>query len=225
MRSIQIIILFLLIFCIIGQSIGSERAYVTDTLRITLRTGPSTENKIIAFLSSGQLLDVMESGVDWSRVRVLENSEIKNEGWILTRYLIYRTPYKTQVDTLMNENRELKEKLAPLNEGINELQKQRENLSILYQQRQKELEKLKEEYNSLKEDSSEYLKLKAEVKATQSKLRSTENRAENLYTDNVALKNSQRNIWFATGALVLLCGLLIGFIVGRQARKRKSLYY
>ena len=212
-------------FCIIGQSSGSEKAYVTDTLKITLRTGPSNENKIIAFLNSGQLLNMMETSGDWSRVRVLEKGEIKNEGWVLTNYLIDRIPYKVQVDTLMNENRELKETLAPLNEDIDELKNQRENLSSLYQRSQKEMEKLKEKYDTLKEDSSEYLKLKDKLKAIQSKLEITENRSEKLYTENAMLKESQRNIWFATGALVLLCGLLIGFIVGRQFRKRKSLYY
>ena len=155
----------------------------------------------------------------------MEKGEIKNEGWVLTNYLIDRIPYKVQVDTLMNENRELKETLAPLNEDIDELKNQRENLSSLYQRSQKEMEKLKEKYDTLKEDSSEYLKLKDKLKAIQSKLEITENRSEKLYTENAMLKESQRNIWFATGALVLLFGLLIGFIFGRQSRKRKSLYY
>jgi SH3 domain protein len=208
-----------------GQSSGSEKAYVTDTLRITLRTGPSIENKIVTFLNSGDSLEVMETQGDWSRVRVLGNDKIKNEGWVLKQYLIYHTPYKSQAETLMYENKELKEKLTPLSENMNKIQKQREELSILYQRSQKELGKLKEDYDSLKEDSSEYLKLKAELTATQSKLRSTETKAENLYIENITLKKSQRNIWFAIGALVLLFGLLIGFIFGRQSKKKKSLYY
>ena len=225
MKQIQVSILVLLTFCFINQSSASNKAYVTDTLRITLRTGPSIENKITDFLSSGQSLDIVATQGNWCRVKVLENGEIKNEGWILKQYVIDRMPYKTQADTLMNENRGLKDKLALVSEQINAIQKQREDLSILYQESQKELDKLKEDFNSLKQGSSDYLMLKAEFEAAQFKLKSEEKRSEKLYAENVKLKNSQRNIWFATGAFVLLCGLLIGFIIGRQYRKRKSLYY
>ena len=38
-------------------------------------------------------------------------------------------------------------------------------------------------------------------------------------------QQNQMNKWFAIGAVVLLCGLMIGLVVGRQQRKRKSLYY
>ena len=38
------------------------------------------------------------------------------------------------------------------------------------------------------------------------------------------LRSSQRNRWFLSGAVVLLCGLLIGGIVGRQQKKKRSLY-
>jgi SH3 domain protein len=48
---------------------------------------------------------------------------------------------------------------------------------------------------------------------------------QGLTKENESLKSSQRNRWFAMGALVLLCGLMIGVVVGRQQRKRKSIYH
>ena len=41
--------------------------------------------------------------------------------------------------------------------------------------------------------------------------------------ENQSLRSSERNKWFAIGALVLLCGLVFGMIVGRQQKKRR--YY
>ena len=225
MKKNQLTILVLLTFCLISESSASNTAYVTDTFTITLRTGPSTENKIIKFLSSGQLLDVIEKNEKWSRVRVLGNGEEKMEGWVLKENLIERIPYRIQVDTLMNENRKLKEKLGPINEQLNELSKEKKDLFILYQKSQTELDKLKGEFDFLKESSSEYLKLKAEYEGIRSKLESSEKRVKELEAENANLNMSQRNIWFATGALVLLCGLMIGFMAGRQARKRASSYY
>jgi SH3 domain protein len=47
---------------------------------------------------------------------------------------------------------------------------------------------------------------------------------EALRNEQEQLRSSQMNRWFATGALVLLCGLLLGVMVGRQQKTRKSFY-
>ena len=47
----------------------ATKAFVTDTFRISLRRGPSIENKILKFLSSGQPVEVLESNDGWSRVQ------------------------------------------------------------------------------------------------------------------------------------------------------------
>ena len=40
----------------------AETRYVTDVLKLPLRTGPSTEYKILALVESGQQLEVVEPG-------------------------------------------------------------------------------------------------------------------------------------------------------------------
>ncbi|MFX0203464.1 MAG: TIGR04211 family SH3 domain-containing protein [Candidatus Hodarchaeota archaeon] len=226
MKRITIGLLVLLTFCIIvDRTSASDRVYVTDSLNITLRTGPSIENKILLSLSSGQLLDLMETEGNWCRVKVIEDDEVKMEGWVLKQYLTDRIPAKIQVETLMNENKDLKEKLSTVNDQFNEVQKEQEDLSSLYQNGQEDLKKLKGEFDSLKNASSNFLKLREEHDMAQAKIKSLTERAEKLDSENASLRRSQRNIWFATGALVLLCGLLIGFIVGRQSTKRRTSYY
>ena len=60
-------------FCLTGQWSWAEKAYVTDSLKVTFRTGPSTENKIVSMLSSGQPVEVLESQEKWTHVRLLGN--------------------------------------------------------------------------------------------------------------------------------------------------------
>ena len=48
----------------------AETVYVTDVFEITLRTGPSIENKIIKMVSSGKALALLETREGWSRVRI-----------------------------------------------------------------------------------------------------------------------------------------------------------
>ncbi|RLB83353.1 MAG: TIGR04211 family SH3 domain-containing protein [Deltaproteobacteria bacterium] len=98
--------------CLMGQTSWAAKAYVTDTFRISLRRGPSIENKILKFLPSGLPVKVLESQGGWSRVHVLENEQGILEGWVLSRYLITRLPWEEQAKSLKQENAQLKEKIV-----------------------------------------------------------------------------------------------------------------
>ena len=77
----------------------------------------------------------------------------------------------------------------------------------------------KEWEEALKRKAADYLKLKAAYENTQETV-------QTFTRENESLRSSQRNRWFAIGALVLLCGLMIGLVIGRQQKKRQSsLYY
>ena len=209
---------------LVNEPSASQKLYVTDIQRITLRTGPSLENKIIAFLFSGQALEVLERQGDWSRVRVSEDGAGTKEGWVLNHYLIDRMPYKLQVESLMDENNRLKENLSPTKQQLEESANREKMLSIKLQENEKTLHKLQEELETLKQDSSGYLNLKAEYDVAQSKLKNVVQQNEMLEAENGKLRVSERNKWFATGALVLLCGLILGLMFGRQQKRRSSYY-
>ncbi|MFC1823740.1 TIGR04211 family SH3 domain-containing protein [Thermodesulfobacteriota bacterium] len=225
MHKNQFIIAFVLVFCLVSFSSAAEKAYITDSLQITLRTGPSVENKILSLLRSGQSLEIMDTEGDWSHVRVLDGRENSREGWILTRFLISRLPWEMQAQVLMEENSRLKQKLTPLEKNMNEVIQREKELSEKVQARNNELRQLKENFEGLKEGAAEYLKLTEEHKITETKLETAQNQVQELKAENESLTSSHKNKWFATGALVLLCGLMIGLLVGRQQKKRRLGYY
>ncbi len=80
-------IVFMVICVMCFSAVGfAETRYVTDLLKLPLRTGPSTEYKILALVESGQQVEVVEPGESWSKVR-LGNGK---EGYVLNRYLVAR---------------------------------------------------------------------------------------------------------------------------------------
>ena len=208
--------------CLMSEWSWAERAYVTDSFKITLRTGPSTENKIIIMLSSGQPLEVMDSRDDWSYVRLLENGEITNEGWVLSRFLITRLPWETRAASLIEENTRLKEKVTPLENELSDALRREQELAKKLQDATEALQKLKDKYESLEHGATDYLKLKATYTDTRSRLETIQKEIQGLSEENKRLKSFQRNRWFITGAAVLLCGLIIGLMLGRHQRKRRS---
>ena len=221
----RIILGVILVFCLVGPGHGADRAYVTDSYKITFRTGPSLENKIISMLSSGQPLDVLETTDEWSHVRILEKGESALEGWVLSRYLTTRIPWEIQANALMKENSKLKEKLNPLEGELDIATRRGQELAAKLQKTTIALQKLEKEYESLKQGAAGYLKLRDTHSVIESRLDSSQKEVQRLADENVRLRSSERNKWFAIGALVLLCGFVIGMVIGRQQKKRRSSYY
>ena len=180
--------------CLMVQTSWADKAYVTDWFRISLRRGPSIENKILKFLPSGLPVEVLESQEGWNRVRLLEGEEGALEGeegalegWVLSRYLVTRLPWKNQAMSLREENARLKEKIARIDE---------------------------EWAKKVHRELGNTMQLKENHEATLKTV-------QRLTKENESLRSSQRKKWFVTGALVLLCGLMIGLLAG----KRRSSYY
>jgi SH3 domain protein len=215
----------ILTFFLATEPKASQVVYVTDFQKITLRTGPSLDNKILAFLVSGQALEVIENQDKWSRVKVVDEGGVEREGWVLSQFLTEQRPYKLQVNALVNENRMLKDRLEPLKEQLEKSVSQEKTLSINLKKTEETLNNLQKEFATLKKGASEYLALKAEYDKTQANLIEKIQQNKILNAENKKLKESERNKWFLSGALVLFLGLLVGLMFGRQQKKRKSTYY
>jgi SH3 domain protein len=182
----------LIISTALGLSLMSQtgwayKAYVTDSFRISLRRGPSIENKILKFIPSGRPLEVLESKEGWSRVKVSESEQGILEGWVLSRYLITRAPWQRQTESLKKDNARLKEEIALFGS---------------------EVSKQKGHTRDVKEDYEATLQT-----------------VQTLTQKNESLRSSERNKWFVTGALALLCGLVMGRVMGKQRRTSKPLYF
>ena len=213
--------------CLLGFSRAclAATAYVTDSFKITLRSGPSTENRIVSLLPSGQPLEVIETQGDWTHVRVLGKGDPAPEGWVLSRYLIERLPWKRQAEDLRGENVTLKEKLNEAQKNISAIKQDNAELARELRDTQKALKDVAARYNSLKQGASEYLQLKKKYAKVMTELKKNQTVIERLTKENNQYRYSEKKKWFALGALVLLCGLLIGIIIGRQQRKRRSYLY
>ncbi|UCF84300.1 MAG: TIGR04211 family SH3 domain-containing protein [Desulfobacteraceae bacterium] len=225
MKKFRLILIITLGLCLMGQWSWAERAYITDSFKITLRTGPSSENKVIAMPTSGEAVEVLDSQDNWTHIRLLDRGQGTLDGWVLSRYLIDRLPWELQAGNLKAENSRIKDKLTLIQSEQGEAAGREQELTGELKKNSEALKKLQTEYESLKQGATDYLNLKKEYDTTRSKLETIQKTAQTLTADNERLRSSQRNRWFATGAAVLLIGMIIGLVLGRREKKRKSLYY
>jgi SH3 domain protein len=223
-KSVFISIAILLFLFSSGSVSSAQQQYVTDTFRITLRTGPSTENKIITMLPSGTPLEVLETSGEWSNVRFTEDEEVKT-GWVLQRYLTTETPCRLRIDALQRERNQQRDRLQSLEKRLAEKTDLERKSSKELENTLASLEKVTNEYETLKKGSADFLALQAEHEATQTELSKTRDSLELITAKYDELKSSERKKWFLIGAGVILFGILVGVILGRREKKRKSVYF
>ena len=209
-------------FCVIGQFVSAETVYIIDYTKVNIRSGPSTGHKVIATLSSGQPLQILETQAKWTRVKFKRNGGSTKEGWILSRYLMTRLPWEMRAKSLNQENATLKEKLAPTEKKLEEKTASEQHLEIKLQESIDELEEIREELKSIKEGAAEYLDLKEKYGTMQSQLRNIQKENKELTEGYIKLKSSRRFKWFLAGGVVLISGLFIGLLLGGRKRYSRS---
>ncbi len=205
----------LLLACLFATAVGAETVYVSDMLKLTLRTGPSTENKILAVIESGQQLELLEPGHEWSRVQ-LPNGK---EGWVLSRYLTPDETSNFRLERLQVQHKNLTAQAAELLEENKALKAENEKLRAEFETNEKEMVKTRTDYETLKAEAAGFLALKSKYEAAASQLAEQTARVQKLEEQLTQVAMSAYIKWFLAGSGVLVVGFLIGFSTKRQRRR------
>ena len=204
-----------LVLCLLCPAVYAETMYVSDILKLTLRTGPSTENKILAVIQSGQTMEVVEFGEERSQVQ-LPNGR---EGWVLSRYLTPNETNNVKLDRLQAKHKNLMTQAATLLEENNRLKAENKKLGTEFKTNQKQAEKARSDYETLKTEAAEFLNLKSKYERAVSQLSKQTAKAEKFEEQLSKLEMSTYIKWFLAGSGVLIVGFLIGFSTKRQRRR------
>jgi len=187
-------------------------------LKLPLRTGASTEYKILDLVKSGQQLEVVEPGKDWSKVR-LPNGK---EGYVLNRYLVGQPTSAVQLAKLQTKYTSLRQQATALIEENSRFKEENKTFKSTLDSNETALTKLETDYKELKTGAAEFLNLKKKYKEVSTKLVEQTKKANTLDKELSGLEMNQYIKWFLAGSGVLLVGFIIGFSA-RRGRRRPSL--
>ena len=215
MKGLCIIVMCLILF---STPVLAESLYVSDTMKIMMRTGPGNDRKIISQIGVGKKVEVLEPGEEWSLVR-LDNGK---EGWVISRFLTDKIPSDIELEILKSKHEALMAKAATMQEENSLLKAENKKLNTEFAVITKKLQKTSKDYEALKIDSKEFLKLQSKFKESSSKLAEKTKKAEKFEDELTKLLWNQNIKWFLSGAGVLILGFIIGFSTKRQ-RRRSSL--
>lgn len=200
MKSIKVFFILCLWVWVSGAS--AQEVYVSGVTKVTMRTGPSIENKILAMLETGTRVEIVEHKPDWSLVQ----TDNQKKGWVLTRFLTEEKPLNFQVETLQKEN----ERLA---EALEKIEKENQELA----EKNTDLVGIEKKFRELERASADFLKLDAEYKAL---VQLSEDQKQQIATLRENL-NNEAMLWFLSGAGVFIVGLILG--LSTRKKKRPSL--
>lgn len=207
--------IMVLLLCLFSGAAYGETMYVSDVLKLTLRTGPSIENKIISVINSGQMMEIIDFGEEWSQVK-LPNGK---EGWVLSRYLTSNETNNIKLERLEAKHKNLIIQSAELLEENNRLKAENKRFSTEFNTNQKQLVKTQSDYEELKAESAEFLTLKTNYERAASQLAEQTAKAKKLEEELSSLEMNTYIKWFLAGSGVLIVGFLIGFSTKRQRRR------
>jgi len=198
----------------------AETVYVTENFEITMRTGPGVDRKIISLVQSGNGLQVLEKGKDWSRVRTHNGKE----GWVLNRYLTPNEPCEMVLDRVKKEYDAMVVKYEEMKTQLDDLQQSKKTTDSDLSQSRQERDSLSAAYESLKKESSDFLQLKENHKQVVAELEAEKTKSAKLDEENMQMKRSRIIQWVLTGGGIMLIGFFIGIFSSSRRKSRSSLY-
>ncbi len=207
--------LFLALPIFIMPPVYAQSQYVSDELEITLRSGPSIQNRILRMLKSGTKLEILSVNEDsgYAKVRDPEG----NEGWVLTRFLMDQPSARERI---IENNQHMAILEAENLKARAEMEKM-DDLRRTITQLKSENQRLDDELSQLRTTAASALSLNQENTNLQEVIKELADQKETLTRENLILKDETAPRWFVRGAGVVLLGIVIGLILPKIRWKRR----
>ncbi len=136
----------------------AENVYVSENIRLTVRKEPGNDKKIVSILASGDQVNVLQPGDEWTKIRLSDDKE----GWVLSRFLSTQMPSSLALKMLEKKYEDLVAQSGMPQEDVRRLKEENEKLSADQQNCSKQFQSLNDSYQALKTDSQEVVKLRAD---------------------------------------------------------------
>jgi uncharacterized protein YgiM (DUF1202 family) len=164
-----------------ATSSQAQEAWVKDReVSLTLRTGASTQHRIIGNLKTGDVATILTRGDGWTKVRIADGKE----GWVSAGFLQTSPPAQVKLKRLESNAEELRRQVAELSEKTTDLRATKDELETGDQEQRLEIDRLTRE--------------------------------------NYELRAGARWPEWITGGAIILVGMALGALLGRNAGRRRQ---
>jgi len=216
---VKIITTLLLILC--STTVFAKTAYVTDELKITLRTGESATHRIARMLPTGERLTVLSTNpaTGYSKVRTAGGSE----GFVLSRQLVDQPVARDRLAAAEAEVKMLKAAPGELSSRLAKLAEQHKALLKEHEALKEAKTLVDQKFAALQRTSSNAVRIANERNELRKQVSSMTREVEDVKQQNRELENKTAQNWFLIGGGVVVGGIILGLILPHlRVRRRKS---
>ncbi len=195
-----------------------DSVFVTDELRVPLRSGGSTEYRIINFLPAGTPMTVVSISGDGNFAEII--TQRGTEGWVEAKNLVSQPIARDRLAAAEAEARRVRGQFDKLRADLNAAQARGNEASQSNSTLQQQVESLQEELAEITRISAGAIEAndaRDKLTALNERLRAE---IESLHTEKIRLEDNNQQRWMLIGAALVLGGLLIGLFV--KSRPRRS---
>ena len=203
-----------------GLSLAETR-YVSDELEIAMRSGTSTQHRILRMIPSGTALQILDhdAGSGYSKVRTPSGAE----GYVLSRFLMTSASARDRLAVAEKKLAELELQSRQRATKLSETSKEMQTVESELNQIKAENQKLSKQLADIQRTASSALAIDAENKELKNSMMQIQREQETLRQENEALRDRTARDWFMIGAGVVIVGIILGLILPRiRIRKRSS---
>lgn len=212
--------LLALSFILFSLSANAETRYVTDDLEIQLRSGPSTQYRILRSLPSGTALELSNEPITDGFQKVTFG---QIEGWVSSQYLMNTPGAKQKLAKVEAELAKLKASATPTQNSLLMFESENEDLKTHISALETSLAERESELDHIKKVSSQAIELDEQNGRLLLENSNLSNEIDLLRIENNRLKDQGNRDEIIYGALAVLLGVIIALVVPHMTvKKRKS---
>lgn len=200
-----------------GSAQAQTTRYVTDSLPLEARSGPSTGYRIISMLESGTPVTVLEQAGGYSRIRTPEGTV----AWILTRYLMDEPSARNQLAAAQEELEAVKAENAELRSALDTARSQGTQTEADRNKVEEDLARVSKELAEIRRTAAATLAIEQQNQELQTQVVKLERELQLAQQENMSLSDRGDRDWFVTGAAVLFGGIVLGLILPRLRGRRR----
>ncbi|MBD3648634.1 MAG: TIGR04211 family SH3 domain-containing protein [Pseudomonadales bacterium] len=209
-----------LILLFSGQVLA-ETVYIRDALYVPLRSGQSTQHKILhQGIKSGTPLERLDENEETGYTKVRMQNGL--EGWIQTQYLQAEPVAADLLKTARSRAADLQAQLRQAQQRVQTLEDENSELSEANDALREQMRALSDDLNEVTELASDEIAISQENQGLKEKNQLLQNELDSLTLSNARLQDESDQQWFLIGAGVVFAALLLGYLLARRVYTRRG---
>ena len=209
----------LIIILLSSWTAHAETVYVTDNIKLSLRSGPSLKNKIVKMLSSGTPLTVLKRD---SNGYIKVQTSKGTEGYILSRHTKknhtnnwYLNKTNENIIRLRDKNQQLQTELDALKSEHPD--KDSDNLALSTPKKQ-----MSKKISEIQQITANMPQLKQQRDQLQERVVNAERELQQLKREKQTLEDTTNQSWFIYGGMLAFAGVFLGLLIPKISWQKKS---